>query len=295
LGKAYTYLRCGGQVFTRWVCRMSLASPLKVFFAEKASLWHIAADQQQLAKKRIRVCVLDSSFNPPTLAHQAMLLNCAKKYPSDCYLLLLSTSNADKGEIVDAKESDDTQALRRPNGPEEGGTLGRLLMMKTLAEDLRQDLPNLAVASTTTALFVDKAKAISGFFAPLSSESMFVVGADTLLRIFDRKYYASVEEMCKQLRAFFAGASFVYANRVGSPDLQGLLSESGLLADEIRALLLEFKEQILSVEISERLQTLSSTQARKLLRGGTSPESLFEVLSPRMSSFISTNKLYAQL
>jgi len=244
--------------------------------------------------KNIRVCVLDSSFNPPTLAHQAMLLNCAKKFPSDCYLLLLSTSNADKGEIFDVKENDSPQTLRRPNGPEEGGTLGRLLMMKTLAEDLHQDLPNLAVASTAAALFVDKIKAISGFFAPLPSESMFVVGADTLIRIFDRKYYTSVEEMCKQLRVFFSGASFVYANRVGSPDLEGLLSESGPLADEVRALLVEFKQKILSVEISERLQTLSSTQARKLLHEGASTD-VSGILSSRVSSFIQTHKLYAQL
>jgi len=58
---------------------------------------------------------------------------------------------------------------------------------------------------------------------------------------------------------------------------------------------MEFKEKILSVEISERLQTLSSTQARKLLHEGASSESLSQILSPRMSSFIRANKLYAQL
>lgn len=32
-----------------------------------------------ISAKKFQVCVLDSSFNPPTLAHQAMLQNCAAK------------------------------------------------------------------------------------------------------------------------------------------------------------------------------------------------------------------------
>lgn len=268
-----------------------MSRSLRLFFPKHGS--HLLKKRNPHAKK-FQVCVLDSSFNPPTLAHQAMLQNCASKYPSDCYLLLLSTANADKGNIAEGNEDGKHgSGLRYPGGPEEGGTVGRLQMMQTVAESM-QDLSNVAVGWATAPLFVDKVKAISAFFeTPV--DCMFVVGADTLIRIFDRKYYPSVQDMGQQLRAFFADATFAYANRVGSPGLEDLLHASGLLSEDVKGLLAEFKHRLLPIEISERLQGLSSTQARKLLHEGAPASELERVISPRVMAFIAQHRLYVQL
>lgn len=129
--------------------------------------------------------VLDSSFNPPTLAHLRMASSALLEKPglSSRLLLLLATQNADK-----------------PSKP--ASFEDRLIMMESFAQDLlsylrstspnidHQLLPQIDIGVTKKPYFVDKAAEIesSGIY-PRSLEQVHLTGYDTLIRIFNPKYY----------------------------------------------------------------------------------------------------------
>ncbi|KAL2867930.1 nicotinate-nicotinamide nucleotide adenylyltransferase [Aspergillus lucknowensis] len=131
------------------------------------------------------VYVLDSSFNPPTLAHRhiassAILENIGK--PARL-LLLLSTQNADKPSKPALFED-------------------RLIMMQLFAHDLvaflrsgipaadHGRIPLVDIGVTKKPYFMDKAVEIesAGIYPP-NLEQVHLTGYDTLIRIFNRKYY----------------------------------------------------------------------------------------------------------
>jgi nicotinamide-nucleotide adenylyltransferase len=139
--------------------------------------------------------VLDSSFNPPTLAHLRIASTAlqATPKPRPRLLLLLATQNADK-----------------PSKP--ASFEDRLAMMELFARDLRahlattpafagtasssefelpvESLPLIDIGVTKKPYFVDKAAAIEGSDRyPVALEQVHLTGFDTLVRIFDAKYY----------------------------------------------------------------------------------------------------------
>lgn len=124
--------------------------------------------------------VLDSSFNPPTLAHMRMALSALQEKPEvpSRLLLLLATQNADKPA--------------KPASFED-----RLVMMEVFARDLLaqqpqqpQQQPQIDIGVTRKPYFVDKAVEIgsAGIYPP-SLEQVHITGYDTLIRIFNPKYY----------------------------------------------------------------------------------------------------------
>ncbi|KAJ5655412.1 hypothetical protein N7507_007362 [Penicillium longicatenatum] len=133
--------------------------------------------------------VLDSSFNPPTRAHLRIASSALLERldSSSRLLLLLATQNADKPSKPALFED-------------------RLAMMELFAHDLRshlatsiappghtpslEDIPAIDIGVTKKPYFIDKASAIeaSGTYAtPL--EQVHLTGYDTLIRVFDPKYY----------------------------------------------------------------------------------------------------------
>ncbi|EPE06399.1 cytidylyltransferase family protein [Ophiostoma piceae UAMH 11346] len=154
--------------------------------------------------------VLDSSFNPPTVAHMQMATSAIQElqrhhlssspYPiSMRLLLLLSVNNADKASKTAAFEQ-------------------RLALMLAMAKDVQAvfkdtlatppastlDVP-IDIGLTSEPYFHSKSAAIaeSSFYlrpdfasAPDSKptpEQVFLVGYDTLIRIFHPKYYKAPE------------------------------------------------------------------------------------------------------
>lgn len=103
--------------------------------------------------------ILDSSFNPPTRAHLAML---ATNLPK---LMLIATSNVDK---------------------KVSGIDQRLSLMDAVRGDCM-------VGITTHARFVDKASALQLEFP--NTRLLFLMGKDTLSRFFDLKYYKNESEL----------------------------------------------------------------------------------------------------
>jgi nicotinamide-nucleotide adenylyltransferase len=126
--------------------------------------------------------ILDSSFNPPTLAHlriaQTALLSDPIPSPSPKrLLLLLATQNADKAPKPAAFEQ-------------------RLVMMEIFASSLvsetEQKVEGLGIDIGVTKLpyFADKAKSIEDSeLYPSSTQQVHLLGYDTLTRLLSTKYY----------------------------------------------------------------------------------------------------------
>ncbi|QGI58104.1 hypothetical protein CEK27_000229 [Fusarium fujikuroi] len=92
--------------------------------------------------------ILDSSFNPPTLAHASMARSALRLEGEKRLMLLLSVNNADKA-------------------PKPASFPIRLSMMEAMGRELLDEGVEIDVAVTTMPFFHDKAKAVSesGFYA----------------------------------------------------------------------------------------------------------------------------------
>ncbi|KAL5504226.1 hypothetical protein ACEPAH_8300 [Sanghuangporus vaninii] len=186
--------------------------------------------QEGDSKRDLRISLLDSSFNPPTLAHLALARSKrpgsaspserAHQVDYDARLLLLSVRNADKA----------------PPKPGEPTYEQRLDMMKLLAKEL-EDAPvehessptrrNIAVAIIDEPTFVRKSAVLRQYLrnlvtnlgGPRSDGSKsevkdpkrkeiklsFLMGFDTLERFLAPRYYNnSLIDMHDALRKFFA-------------------------------------------------------------------------------------------
>jgi nicotinamide-nucleotide adenylyltransferase len=127
---------------------------------------------QPLPRSPLRISVLDSSFNPPTLAHLALVNAPNPSSPASGYdakLLLLSVRNADKL----LQEGDAT-------------LFQRLEMMSLLATRIRRDdhdsPPNVAVGLVNEPTFVAKSSALRRFLdvrlAELASNPSHSISAE---------------------------------------------------------------------------------------------------------------------
>ncbi|KAI1132370.1 hypothetical protein F5Y10DRAFT_219942 [Nemania abortiva] len=219
------------------------------------------------------ILVLDSSFNPPTLAHRRMAISALSdpryktKVPQDGVvegsygieetsavsrvLLLLAINNADKAAkpatfphrlammYAFAQEILDTSAAKR---------IAEISSQPTLGGDIRCEAVDIAV--TTQPYFHAKAHAIaaSDFYHgserldqtqsdvgnddAVRSEQVYLAGYDTLIRIFNPKYYPN-NSMKASLDPFFTHASLRITMR--TDDDWGSAVEQIAYLDELRA------------------------------------------------------------
>ncbi|GJC83657.1 nicotinamide mononucleotide adenylyltransferase [Colletotrichum liriopes] len=182
--------------------------------------------REERPPRRVRkLVVLDSSFNPPTLAHLRMAVSAVRDLqrgaPQDTsavrLLLLLAVNNADKK-------------------PKPAAFPVRLGMMHAFAQDLLDELRGQALSApgmgegaqeheaagggageididlglTTMPYFHDKSQAISdeGFYAVDGEgpEQVYLAGYDTLIRIFNPKYYNAAAPSPRKGRSGGCGA-----------------------------------------------------------------------------------------
>lgn len=169
--------------------RTQYASLLKKFTASSRDFEVLATIPADGCPAPKILYVLDSSFNPPTRAHLRIASSALLERldPSSRLLLLLATQNADKPSKPALFED-------------------RLAMMELFAHDLRshlatstaapghtpslENIPAIDIGVTKKPYFVDKASAIetSGAY-PTPLEQVHLTGYDTLIRIFNPKYY----------------------------------------------------------------------------------------------------------
>lgn len=189
LSCSYIYLLCGDtlRMATSFhALRGHYASLLKQFASSPKDFAVLTSIPEHTPPAKT-LFVLDSSFNPPTRAHLRIATSALRETldPGSRLLLLLATQNADK-----------------PSKP--ASFEDRLAMMELFAHDLRShlaasspegsgstgDLPAVDICVTKKPYFVDKATAIetSGVYSSML-EQVHLTGYDTLIRIFNTKYY----------------------------------------------------------------------------------------------------------
>ncbi|KAK3944434.1 hypothetical protein QBC46DRAFT_374313 [Diplogelasinospora grovesii] len=275
--------------------------------------------------------VLDSSFNPPTIAHLRMAtsaihdLNQRDRLGPGALrlLLLLAINNADKA-------------------PKPAAFDQRLAMMWAFAQDIQQSLEDekwnntrsdkdvteeeqdsylsIDVALTTQPYFHDKSAAIaeSAFYRPGGGseengealEQIFLVGYDTLIRIFDPKYYGPPAStggdsstgdmpMQKALGPFFARAKLRVTMRTdadwgGEDDQAAHLAD--LLSTEGMKRIGGCSDWVARIEVVEGRKRgegiVSSTVARKAA-ANHDWNTLDKIVPPEVRKWVRREKLYS--
>lgn len=176
---------------------------------------------------RSRVAVLPSAFNPPTAAHAGLLELAADLAGISSTAALLSTRNVDKGVF--------------------GASLADRIGMLLAA---READPALAVLASNAARIADQAAALRQEWPGIGFD--FVVGYDTLVRLFEPRYY---DDMDAALRGFFAEHRVIAANRatVTTEDVIAYLEQP-----QVRP----YRDRIVVLELDEARAALSSTAVR---------------------------------
>lgn len=181
-----------------------------------------------------RLGVLSSAFNPLTEAHVKMAELAMQEYQLGEVMFELSKVNVDKRVY--------------------GASLAERLWM---LEHFAQQQPAFSVGMCSHARFIDKAEAIRNVY-PNGTEVHFIVGYDTLVRVFDPKYY---EDLDAELDELFEQAQFIVANRgKHTPaDVQAFLKQP---------VCQPYVDRIRLVELDAFHASLSSTLVRERLKDG---------------------------
>ncbi|KAE8148576.1 hypothetical protein BDV25DRAFT_16257 [Aspergillus avenaceus] len=235
--------------------------------------------------------VLDSSFNPPTCAHRRIAISAILENPGHAprLLLLLATQNADKPSKPALFED-------------------RLAMMELFAKDLlaylqshpsasrQQSLPGIDIGVTKKPFFVDKAAEIeSAEIYPTSLEQVHLTGYDTLVRIFDPKYYPP-EHTLQPLGPFLSQHRLRVTMRPGS-EWGGAEEQKQFLLNMARG---GMEEQGGRREWAQRIQLVegrkpedrpvSSTLAREAIQ--SNPQDLPRLVPDNVREFLLSQQPY---
>ncbi len=177
--------------------------------------------------------VLPSAFNPPTRAHLRLLDLALAVEGVEGGAALLTTRNVAKGI--------------------EGAALADRIGMLLAA---RASRPGLAVLAANQARIVDQASALRATWPGASFD--FVLGYDTLIRLFDERYYAGAME--RELDPFFERHRVVAANR-------GEVTASGVDA-YVAEQASHYDGRIVAVALDEAHGRMASSDARARIAGG---------------------------
>lgn len=199
------------------------------------------------------VVVLPSAFNPPTRAH-LHLLAVASEIEHARPAALLSTRNVAKG-VFGASLDDRVGMLLALHGAD----------------------PQLAVLATNAPRLADQAAALRSAFPDASVD--FVVGHDTLIRLFDPVYY---NDMDAALATFFANHRVIATNR-GDASI-------ATVRDFVDASAGRFKARIILRAIEAHPASLSSTGARTSIANGGDPVEI----APAVAAYIRAHSLYRE-
>ena len=278
-----------------------------------------------LPRRPLTVSILDSSFNPPTLAHLALAKSLRPSYfqphdsvqddavDYDARLLLLSVRNADKS----LKSSD-------------ASYLQRLEMMALLANRVAGDLSNaqsddgrvvaaneaanVAIGIIDEPTFVGKSSSLLTFLRnrflsfsstdPLATihdiQLTFIVGYDTLERLTLPRYYPSESQMLLSLRKFLSPPPGGDDSRLVCARRSSLPSGSPVTKDTRPqdARLQPMQEFIVSgrvafIDIEEEVRTSSSTAVRDAIsRSGFQSKGWRRHVTTEIATYLERDKLY---
>jgi nicotinic acid mononucleotide adenylyltransferase len=177
---------------------------------------------------------LSASFNPMTTGHAGLIREASRLFSPAEILLLLAVVNVDKA----------VTGL---------SLLARLDLLRRFAESR----PTISVAAVRHGRFVDKMDAIFAAY-PAGTRLLFLLGFDTLVRLFDPKYYTHPAEALSRL---FGGSECVVANRDPEPP-------EAISAFLARADVAPFAHRIRVIRLSADLAAVSATDVRTRLAQG---------------------------
>ncbi len=200
------------------------------------------------------IAVLPASFNPPTIAHVELLEQAKGVSGVATSVALLTTRNVDKS-LSGASYED------------------RIAMLLAL------DLPSTGIFVSNAARIADQAVALRNDFPTEIFD--FVVGYDTLVRLFDRSYYH--EELAAVLDNYFSHHRVIAATR----GEQGLDAIDAFLNSEPTAR--DFVSRILPLDLGDELADVSSTEVRETIATGGDPD-----VPPSVRRYIDERGLYSQ-
>ncbi len=205
--------------------------------------------------------VLDASFNPLTLAHEALVHHAQNAFNFDEIVLLLAKANVDKALF--------------------GADLGqRLAMMVNYADSDTQLGTCLSIAGCSHARFIDKARALREHYSP-NAQIYFLVGYDTLIRIFDPHYYT---DMIAELTVLFSLCHIISANRENP-------SRAVFHRFMSRPECAPFTNRVHPLQLPPSFGNISSTEVRKRIRAG---DSITDLVPESIAQFIETFDLYRE-
>ncbi|KAK6463950.1 nicotinate-nucleotide adenylyltransferase [Scheffersomyces coipomensis] len=248
-----------------------------------------------------RICVLDSSFNPPHLGHYALIkesLNpnhyyqnttnindhsIVEKDDEKAILLLLSVKNADK--IKPVPESFEN----------------RLEMMYLMIHDLSQKFPHsksISIGLTKHAKFVDKSISILNYLhndndytATSHIKLTFLVGFDTLIRIFNPKYYLP-DKLSTSLEEFMASTDIFCLTR--NDNSVSELDQSTFVEDIKNGKHVDipshWSNNIFLINNGDKISFISSSNIRSNILSGSN--NWHDKVIPEIKDFIINEKLY---
>ena len=203
--------------------------------------------------------VLDASFNPLTFAHEALVHHAQDAFNFDEIVLLLAKTNVDKALF--------------------GADLGqRLAMMVNYADANTQLDTHLSIAACSHARFIDKAHAFRAHFLS-NAQIYFLVGHDTLIRIFDPRYYI---DMPAELKVLFSLCHIVSANRENP-------SREVFYRFMSRPECAPFTNRVHPLQLPPSFGNISSTEVRKRIRAG---DPITDLVPEFIAQFIETFDLY---
>ena len=180
---------------------------------------------------RKKIGIFSASFNPLTIAHSKMMQVAQQKFRLDEIILLLAKNNVDKSVFGFS-------------------LIDRLQMMAAYANPL----DDYSVALTSHGRFIDKIKALKHEL-PVSNEYTFIIGYDTLIRIFDPKYYDNQQTALAQL---FGQCRLIVANRqtFNRDEIADFLVDWPTFSPLVDIVTLDdFYTEISSTEIRQRLES----------------------------------------
>lgn len=208
------------------------------------------------SKPPFKVAALPASFNPLTNAHVELLEAAEARIELSEFLLILDKKTIDK-ELYGASHED------------------RLFMLGLFAQRRRK----ISILFSSHGLFLDKAVALRRIY-PEGTDIYFIVGYDTLARLFDPRYY---EDRDKSLDLLFSMSRFLVGNR-GDDDEESV----GELMDAPGNR--KYREWVETIRISHRAADMSSTEARA--RVGKS-QRIDPLVPEEIEYFIRESGLYA--
>jgi len=229
------------EAFARLLAALDPHGPPRLSFARRAPAG--------IGERPGTLICLSASFNPLTVAHVWLIREAGRMTSPDEVLLLLAKANVDKVVF--------------------GLPLERRLSLLARFVESR---PAFSVAACNQGRFVDKSQAIRPHYPP-GTRLTFVVGFDTLVRLFDPKYYADRDA---SLSTLFRASDFIAANRAPDPP-------EAVTAFLARPDAAPYVHRIRVIQLPAEIAAISATSIRTRLARG---ESVTRLVPPEIESLL---------